>query len=193
LGLKIKPLDIRLNPRSTDPYSWNILAGNEAFVQAIFAKNLSDHSIGIYRFLCREVGQTFEAVSSRPACSIGNPTPPMHPMPGSPTSSLASHCPQLIRPDNSFGAIIEQLKRENLRLSQQLSKSISQEEAELERRLALEEENGILHSKQQPLEEQDRHHALGLPASFANKELKIEERKTQHHLSTSNLHHCEIS
>lgn len=65
----------------------------------------------------------------------------------------------MTRLDNSFGAIIEQLKRKNVRLSQQLSELISQKKAELERRLALEEENGILHSMQQPLEEQVRHHA----------------------------------
>ena len=60
----IKPSDVRLNLRANDPYAWKVLPGKEAFYSQIFAKSLSDHSIGTYRLLCEEVGKTFEAVLS---------------------------------------------------------------------------------------------------------------------------------
>lgn len=40
------------------------MPGMEACFSQIFAKNLSDHSIGTYRLLCEEVGKTFEALPS---------------------------------------------------------------------------------------------------------------------------------
>lgn len=62
LGIKIKPVDVRLNPREIDFYSWRVTQGKEELYSRVFAKNLSDHSTGTYRLLCREVGKSFQAV-----------------------------------------------------------------------------------------------------------------------------------
>ncbi|KAK3367361.1 hypothetical protein B0T24DRAFT_495341, partial [Lasiosphaeria ovina] len=62
LGIEVKPLDVRLNPRPNDPYAWKILPGREYSLSGVFAKNLSDYSISAFRLLCNEVGKTFEAV-----------------------------------------------------------------------------------------------------------------------------------
>jgi hypothetical protein len=62
LAIKIKPVDVRLNPRETDFYSWTVVQGKEELYSKIFAKNLSNQSTGTYRFLCREVGKSFEAI-----------------------------------------------------------------------------------------------------------------------------------
>jgi len=58
------PKEVRLKPCVKDPYAWRFLLGKEEFFLRIFSKNLSSHSIGIYRMLCREVGKSFEAVPS---------------------------------------------------------------------------------------------------------------------------------
>ncbi|KAL2015886.1 hypothetical protein VTK56DRAFT_4661 [Thermocarpiscus australiensis] len=70
LGIEIKPSEVRLNPRSNDPYRWEFLPGKEAFFSKVFAKNLSDHSISTYRLLCREVGETFEAVPNMQSLNL---------------------------------------------------------------------------------------------------------------------------
>ena len=41
-----------------------VVQGKEEMFSKIFAKNLSDHSIGTFRLLCREVGESFEALLS---------------------------------------------------------------------------------------------------------------------------------
>ncbi|KAK0721818.1 hypothetical protein B0T26DRAFT_623446, partial [Lasiosphaeria miniovina] len=64
LGIKVKAADVRLNPRPNDPYAWRILPGEEHSLSRVFVKNLSDHFIGTFRLLCREIGMTFEAVLS---------------------------------------------------------------------------------------------------------------------------------
>ena len=63
LGLSIKPEDVRLMTNADDPYSWQALPEKDH----LFKKQLSKHSIGAYRALCREVGVSFEAVlTTRP-------------------------------------------------------------------------------------------------------------------------------
>ena len=58
LGLSIKPEDVRLITNADDPYLWQALPEKDY----LFKKQLSKHSIGAYRALCREVGVLFEAV-----------------------------------------------------------------------------------------------------------------------------------
>ena len=60
LGLSIEPADIRLMTNADDLYTWQALPEK----QHLFKKQLSKHSIGAYRELCREVGVSFEAVST---------------------------------------------------------------------------------------------------------------------------------
>ena len=58
LGILIEPADVRLITSANDPYTWQILAEKEH----LFKRNLSKHSIGAYRELCRGVGVSFEAI-----------------------------------------------------------------------------------------------------------------------------------
>ena len=58
LGISIEPAEVRLITSANDPYTWQILAEKEH----LFKKNLSKHSIGAYRELCRGVGVSFEAI-----------------------------------------------------------------------------------------------------------------------------------
>ena len=69
LGLSIEPEDVRLMTNVDDPYSWQALPEKDH----LFKKQLSKHSIGAYRALCREVGVSFEAVlTTRPNPDISS-------------------------------------------------------------------------------------------------------------------------
>lgn len=57
----IEPAQVRLSPRPDDPYAWRVLPAK----RALFARNLSDHSVGAYRELWAAVGESFEAVPSQ--------------------------------------------------------------------------------------------------------------------------------
>ena len=57
LGITVQPAQIRLLPRHEDPYRWKWLPEKGY----LFSKNLSDHSTGAYKELCKGVGVTFEA------------------------------------------------------------------------------------------------------------------------------------
>ncbi|KAF2240262.1 hypothetical protein BU26DRAFT_443106, partial [Trematosphaeria pertusa] len=65
LGIPIKPSEVRLHPNAADPYTWKILPEKEHLLSSAFSKNISEHSIGVYRLLCEGVGVTFEAVPSK--------------------------------------------------------------------------------------------------------------------------------
>lgn len=47
------------------------MPGHEQLFAPIFAKNLSDHSVGTYRLLVKQVGATFEAIHQRPTDTGG--------------------------------------------------------------------------------------------------------------------------
>ena len=69
LGLSIKPEDVRLMTNADDPYSWQALPEKDH----LFKKQLSKHSIGAYRALCREVGVSFEAIpTTRPSPDVSS-------------------------------------------------------------------------------------------------------------------------
>ena len=67
LGITVEPSQVRLVPRPDDPYAWKVLPEK----QALFSKNMSDHSIGAYKELWAGVGETFEAV---PTQMLADPT-----------------------------------------------------------------------------------------------------------------------
>ena len=58
LGISIQPVEVWLITRANDPYTWRILPEK----QYLFQKHLSEHSIGAYRALYREVGISFKAI-----------------------------------------------------------------------------------------------------------------------------------
>lgn len=58
LGIKIEPSQVRLITRADDPYTWKVLPEK----RHLFLKNISDHSIGAYKELCKGIGVAFEAV-----------------------------------------------------------------------------------------------------------------------------------
>ncbi|KAK8095257.1 uncharacterized protein PG998_014481 [Apiospora kogelbergensis] len=60
IGVKIDASEIRLITSEKDAYGWQRLPEAEP----LFAKHLSDHSVGAYTRICEGVGRTFEAVVS---------------------------------------------------------------------------------------------------------------------------------
>ncbi|KAI6443557.1 hypothetical protein MCOR17_011383, partial [Pyricularia oryzae] len=70
LGLQVKPADVRLMPRGSDLYAWQVLPGNEEKYSKIFSKSLSDHSVNALRLLREEVGKSFEAIKASESPSL---------------------------------------------------------------------------------------------------------------------------
>ncbi|KAK0701939.1 hypothetical protein B0T26DRAFT_795827 [Lasiosphaeria miniovina] len=130
LGIKVKAADVRLNPRLNDPYAWRILPGEEHSLSRVFVKNLSDHSIGTFRLLCREIGKTFEAVLS------------------STQSSSLDSIVTLSVPEPSFSVMINELREENARLYQEVYELKSKARVESGQKKLVEEENCKLRSSQ---------------------------------------------
>jgi hypothetical protein len=58
----VKPSQVRLSPSVNDPYIWKFHPKKEEHYSAIFSKNLSDYSVGVYEELLADVNKTFEAV-----------------------------------------------------------------------------------------------------------------------------------
>lgn len=59
LGLVVELAHVHLRPNAKDKHTWAALLSTEH----LFAKQLSKHSIGAFMELCREVGESFEAVA----------------------------------------------------------------------------------------------------------------------------------
>ena len=127
LGISIEPAEVRLITSASDPYTWQALPEK----QHLFRKNLSKHSIGAYRELCRGVGVSFEASlvneSSKAAeerlskerpgaivCVSCIAWPPTNNMQN--TSNV----------DNTFTTVIEQLEAEKRKLTAELQESYVQ-------------------------------------------------------------------
>ena len=72
LGIAIEPSQVRLIPRAQDPYVWKILPEKRDVLSKMFSKNISDHSIGTYKELCKGVGVTFEAELVTTKISVAN-------------------------------------------------------------------------------------------------------------------------
>ncbi|KAI1382514.1 uncharacterized protein F4822DRAFT_435499 [Hypoxylon trugodes] len=132
LGIVIKPAEVRLRPRTGDPYAWSILPQKRKTLAEIFAKNLSEHSISAYRTICEEVGRSFEAVGKAMS-----------------SCSTIDHITTVSQPV-SFGTVISQLQEENARLSTELSNWIGKaEEESTQRQLAANEVHRLLcHQKE---------------------------------------------
>ncbi|PNH45135.1 hypothetical protein VD0003_g9287 [Verticillium dahliae] len=58
LGIILDPSQVRLQTSREDAYDWQVLPEK----QHLFEKNLSNHSIRVYKELCDSVGVSFEAV-----------------------------------------------------------------------------------------------------------------------------------
>jgi hypothetical protein len=106
-------VDVRLNPREVDFYSWRVIQGKEELYSKIFTKNLSDHSTGTYRLLCREVGKSFKAVPPRQVSTLDSIIPVCQKT--KPSFDFYLTLLDVHRP--SFSSIIDQLREENARLS----------------------------------------------------------------------------
>ncbi|KAH8659478.1 hypothetical protein BGZ61DRAFT_567002 [Ilyonectria robusta] len=130
--ISVKPSEIRLSPRATDPYTWKFLPEKEESLCIIFAKKLSDHSISAYRLLCEEVGVTFEAVLKAPSGS---------------TPDICT-----LSTEMSFSSRILELKQENARLHQELCEWRDKANAESECRREVEKERYQLQQSFQQLQ-----------------------------------------
>ena len=140
--MDIPAASVRLNPKLHEGYTWKILDEKKGVYTSIFSKNLSDHSIGVYRLLSAEVGRTFEAVSSL-------------------TENMASVTQASIslpKPNEnaSFTSEIRRLTDENCTLSLTLSNLSTDLEQEYKRSASLEEENTQLSAQLETLEQESR-------------------------------------
>ncbi|KND89337.1 hypothetical protein TOPH_06084 [Tolypocladium ophioglossoides CBS 100239] len=140
LGIKLNPSDVRLTPRATDLYSWQPVRGKEELFSTmfskIFAKGLSDHSVGTFQLLCSEVGESFEAVLPRgkgPAQESIMPLSPLEP---------------------SFSAIIDQLQEEKMSPFNQIEELTRKANTECEQRQAAERKVHQLYNEQADLKKQ---------------------------------------
>ena len=153
MGIEIKPSEVRLNPRPSDPYTWQALQGKEEAFAKIFARNLSDHSIGTYRLLCSEVGKTFEVVRSSPPCIVPESTvsvSQVHLLGSEQSPTFLQFPSQAL----SFTMLIDKLKEENTRLAQELHDLRCTADTESSQRQIIEEENRQFRSRLECLQNQ---------------------------------------
>ncbi|KAJ3453450.1 hypothetical protein MRS44_017697 [Fusarium solani] len=98
-GITIEPSKVRLVTKQSDVYTWVFTAE----VAHLFSKNLSDHGLTAHKELCREVGQSFHAVTFAKAAI------------GADHSSLGIYRPSTYPPASSvLSAESEAMAREEL-------------------------------------------------------------------------------
>ncbi|KAI8710333.1 hypothetical protein NCS52_01585500 [Fusarium sp. LHS14.1] len=87
-GVAIEPSKVRLVTKQSDVYTWVFTAE----VAHLFSKNLSDHGLTAHKELCREVGQSFHAVTfAKASISADHPGLGIYrPLTYPPTSSVFS-------------------------------------------------------------------------------------------------------
>ncbi|KAK3358118.1 hypothetical protein B0T25DRAFT_449832, partial [Lasiosphaeria hispida] len=134
LGIRINPTEVCLKPCAKDPYAWKVLPGKEEFFSRIFAINLSNHSISMYRILCREVGKSFKAILSDIEFA---------------TSGAITPIGRLSFIEPSFRITIDKLKEENSKLLQEVHHLKINNDAELKQRELIEVENCQLYLTKQ--------------------------------------------
>ncbi|KAM3550747.1 hypothetical protein ARSEF4850_008188 [Beauveria asiatica] len=139
----VKPSEVRLSPRPQDGYGWRPCPGYESGFSLLFTKNLSDHSISTYRFLSRQVGNTFEAV---PAEAGAEDTNLLTLVRGRPVCSeyRALTVSSTARPSAGFSAEIDRLHQENAALAGHVQELSVLLQNETESKLCVEKENGEL-------------------------------------------------
>lgn len=71
LGLLIDPVEVRLIPHHSDPYTWSYMPQR----RHLFRKQISKHNLGAYREMCTEVGRSFEAVARDAPVAYSYPSP----------------------------------------------------------------------------------------------------------------------
>lgn len=142
---------MRLSPRPQDGYEWKPCPGYEGNFSLLFAKNLSDHSVSTYRFLSRQVGNTFEAVPAAVGAEDANHIALVR-------GHLACDDARALtvltttRPASGFSAEIGRLQQENTALSGHVQELSDGLETEIERKLCVERENEELRKNLQAAE-----------------------------------------
>ena len=120
----------------------------------LFEKNLSDHSIGAYKELFEEVGNTFEAVRSGSQEPVAYPGEVLLVRNIYPSLYLSNLQQDSNRSGPvSFTSKINELQIQNDYLSQQLQFVKFQLEAEVKLRLGLEEKLKLSHDRQEVFRE----------------------------------------
>ena len=115
LGITIEPAEVRLITNAEDPYIWQALPEKSH----LFKKQLSKHTIGAYKELCREVGVSFEAVLVPESTAFAG----WEPNEGRQATISMCSPPE---PQPSFTAVIEQLKSDKLTLTAEMRESQDQ-------------------------------------------------------------------
>ncbi|RSL73883.1 hypothetical protein CEP54_000274 [Fusarium duplospermum] len=136
LGIALDPSQVRLHPTRDDPYRWLVSPGKEY----LFAKNLSDQSVGVYKELCDGINTYFEATQA-----------PLSPLPEPlGKESFGSMNKSAI----SFTSRINELQVQKDYASQEVHLLRSQLEAEVKLRLSLEEKVQVAHERQEGLKQE---------------------------------------
>ncbi|RSL93377.1 hypothetical protein CDV31_014733 [Fusarium ambrosium] len=136
LGISLDPSQVRLHPTRDDPYRWLVSPGKEY----LFAKNLSDQSVGVYKELCDGVNTYFEATQA-----------PLSPLP----EPLGKESFGSINKSTiSFTSRINELQVQKDYASQEVHLLRSQLEAEVKLRLSLEEKIQVAHERQEGLKQE---------------------------------------
>ncbi|KAF3351585.1 Polygalacturonase [Verticillium dahliae VDG2] len=132
LGIILDPSQVRLQTSREDAYDWQVLPEK----QHLFEKNLSNHSIRVYKELCDSVGVSFEAVPKATAPAYS----------GQQTFSSAPSEPL------SFASRINELQVQNAYMSQQLQLLKLQLEAEVKQRLNLDDKLKLSYDRTEELQ-----------------------------------------
>lgn len=112
LGITVEPAEVRLITNAEDPYIWQALPEKSH----LFKKQLSKHTIGAYRELCREVGISFEAALAPESSSSTGRVPNR-----GRKSIISMH--SLREPETSFTAVIERLNSDMHTMAAGINKS----------------------------------------------------------------------
>ena len=112
LGISIEPTEIRLITNAEDPYKWQALPEKSH----LFRKQLSKHTIGAYKELCREVGISFEAALAPESSTFTGREPN-----AGRQSTIPIRSP--LESQISFSTVIEQLRSDKLEMTAELERS----------------------------------------------------------------------
>ncbi len=115
LGITIEPAEVRLITSAEDPYIWQALPEKSH----LFKKQLSKHTIGAYKEMCREVGVSFEAALAPESSTFTG----REPNEGRQGTIFIKSPPES---QTSFITVIERLKSDKLTLTAEMNKSKDQ-------------------------------------------------------------------
>ncbi|CAG8087117.1 unnamed protein product [Penicillium salamii] len=142
LRIVVAPEKVRLQPRPEDGYTWSVTSGNAALLKY----SLSSGNIRLYRSICNEIGDSFEAISPQ---TLGTSQSNTDGIPKEAESFGEGM-------DGSFTAEISKLKATNSRIEEKLGRTRSRLDDCLRESHTLRAETNELRHNLQILESQNK-------------------------------------